>query len=101
MLAARRNGRRNLVRLGRAENENHPGRRLFDRLQQRVERLAGDLMGLVHDEYFVAIARRPVADVLPQLAHLIDAAIGGASISITSTAPPAAISMQLGQTPQG
>ena len=37
----------------------------------------GDLVRFVDDEDFVAVARRPVADVLAQLAHLVDAAIGG------------------------
>ena len=52
-------------------------RRLLDRLQQRVEGFVGDLVRFVDDENLVAVARRPVADVLAQLAHLVDAAIGG------------------------
>src|SRR5438067_2122228 len=33
-------------------------------------------MRLVDDEYLVAVARGPVPDIFPQLAHFIDAAIG-------------------------
>ena len=52
-------------------------RRLFDGLQQRVEGLVGDLVRFVDDEDLVAVARRLVAHVLAQLAHFVDAAIGG------------------------
>ena len=52
-------------------------RRLLEGLQQRVEGLAGDLVRFVDDEDLVAVARGPVADVLAQLAHLVDAAVGG------------------------
>ena len=34
-------------------------------------------MGFVDDEDFVAVARRAEADVLAQLAHFVDAAVGG------------------------
>ena len=77
VLAARRNGRRNLVRFRGAEHENGPGRRLFDGLQQRVEGFVGDLVRFVDDEDFVAVARRLIAHVLAQFAHFVDAAIGG------------------------
>jgi hypothetical protein len=76
VLAARRDGGGNLVRFGGAEHENGPLRRLFDGLEQRVEGFVGDLVGFVDDEDFVAVAHRLVADVLAQLAHFIDAAIG-------------------------
>ena len=77
VLAARRDGRRYFVALGGAEHEDRPGRRLFDGLQQRVEGLVGDLVGFVDDEDLVAVARRLVANVLAQFAHLIDTAIAG------------------------
>ena len=57
------------------EDKNHPVGRFFQGLEQRVEGLAGDLVRFVDDEDFVAVARRPVAYVFPQLAHLVDAAI--------------------------
>src|SRR5262245_40701223 len=34
-------------------------------------------MRLVDDKYFVPVASGAVANVLPQLAHLVDAAVGG------------------------
>ena len=77
VLAARRDGGRNLVRFRGAEHEHGPGRRLFDGLQQRVEGFVGDLVGFVDDENLVAVARRLIAHVLAQLAHFVDAAIGG------------------------
>ena len=77
MLAARGDGGRNLVRFGGAEDEDRPLGRLFEGLQQRVEGFVGDLVRFVDDEDLVAVARRPVADVLAQLAHFVDAAIGG------------------------
>ena len=77
LLAARGDGRRNLVRLRRAQNEHHPLGRLLQSFQQRVEGLAGDLVGFVDDENLVAVARRLVAHVFPQLAHIVDAAVGG------------------------
>ena len=77
LLAPRADGIRNLVRLGRAENEDGPLRRLFQRFQQRVERFARNLVSFVDDEDLVAVARRAVADVFPQFAHFIDAAIRG------------------------
>ena len=76
LLAPRRDGRRNFMNFGRTQNEHHPLGRLLQRLQQRVEGIVRNLVRLVHDEDFVTVARRAVADILPQFAHLIDAAIG-------------------------
>src|SRR3954468_17159313 len=63
--------------LGGTHHENRPFRRLFKRFEKSVEGLGRDLVGFVDDEDFVAVACRPVADVLAELAHFIDAAIGG------------------------
>ena len=76
MLAARGDGGRDLVGLRGAEHEDGPGRRLLDGLQERVERLVGDLVGFVDNENFVAVASRLVAHVFAQFAHFIDAAVG-------------------------
>ncbi len=76
LLAARDDRRRNLVRFGGAQEEHHPLGRLLQRLEQGVEGFAGDLMGFVDDENFVAVARRAEADALAQLAHFVDAAVG-------------------------
>jgi len=59
------------------------------------------LVRLVKDINLVLIARRRVAGCVSQLANLIDAAIGGCIISITSTALPWRISTQESQAPQG
>ena len=92
----------NLVRFGGAEDEDHPLGRLFQRLQQRVEGFAGDLVRFVDDEDFIAVARRPVAHVLAQLAHFVDAAIGRrVDFDHVDANCPAAISRQLAHTPQG
>src|ERR1019366_5414925 len=77
VLAARRDGRRNLVRFRGAEHEDGPRRRLFDGLEERVEGLVGDLVGFVDAEDLVAVARRLVADIFAQFAHFIDTAIAG------------------------
>ena len=65
------------MRFRRAEDENHPLRRFFQRFQKRIEGFRRDLVRFVDDENFVSIARRTVSDVLAQLAHLVDAAIRG------------------------
>ena len=75
LLASRSDRRGNLVRFSGAEQEDGPLGRLFQRLEQRIEGFAGDLVGFVDDEDLVAVARRAVADVFAQLAHLVDAAV--------------------------
>ncbi len=77
MLAARGDGGRDLVRFGGAEDEDGPLGRLLDGLQEGVEGFAGDLVGFIDDEDFVLVAGGLVADVFAQLAHFIDAAVGG------------------------
>jgi hypothetical protein len=49
---------RDLVRLGRREDELHVRRRLLERLQQRVEGLRGEHVHLVDDVDLVAVALR-------------------------------------------
>ena len=77
LLAAGRDGGRDLVNFGGAQHEDHPFGRLLQRLEQRVEGFVGDLMRFVDDENLIAVARRAVAHVFAQLAHFVDAAIGG------------------------
>ena len=76
-LTAGENRDRQLVGLGRAEHELHVGRRLLERLQKRVERLPREHVHFVDDVGFVVAPRRPDGDVLPQLPHLVDAAVAG------------------------
>ncbi len=77
-LAARQNRDRNLLRLGRGEDELHMLGRLFERLQKRVERLLREHVDFVDDVDLEPHAAGPHGDVLPQLANLVDAAVAGA-----------------------
>ena len=76
-LASRENRDRQLVGLGGAEHELHVGRRLLERLEERVERLPGEHVHFVDNVGLVVAPRRPDGDVLPQLPHLVDAAVAG------------------------
>ena len=67
-----------LVHLGRGEDEFHVRGRFLERLEQRVERRAGEHVHLVDDVDLVAALGRGVADVVAQVAHLLDAVVGGA-----------------------
>ena len=75
---AAQNRDRNLVHLGRGEDELHVRRRLFERLQERVPRVLREHVDFVHDEDLVAIARRAVGQALLQPPHLVDAVVAGA-----------------------
>ena len=57
-LRARQHGLRNLRELGRRHHEDDVRRRLFDRFQQRVERVVRELMDFVDDEDLVAVPHR-------------------------------------------
>ena len=76
-LASGENRDRQLVGLGGAEHELHVGRRLLERLEERIERLPREHVHFVDDVGLVVAARRPDGDVLPQLPHLVDAAVAG------------------------
>ena len=76
-LAARQDRDRDLRRLGRAEDELHMLRRLFQRLQQGVEGLAGEHVDFVDDVDLEPRPAGPHVDVLPQLADFVDAAVAG------------------------
>ena len=77
MLAARADGLGNILRLGGRHHENDVRRRLFQRLEQRVEGGVGDLVGFVENVDLVAVARRTIPRRLAQLADLINAAVSG------------------------
>ena len=51
--------------------------RLLDELEQRVEALRGDHVGLVEDEDLVAVAGRSEGGTLAQVAGVVDAVVGG------------------------
>ena len=76
---ARLDGRRHEVQLGRRHHELHVRRRLFDGLEQRVERALRQPVDLVDDEDLEAVAhgrdRQGLDDDLPDG---VDAGVGGA-----------------------
>ena len=75
MLASRPDRLRNVLRLRGRHHEHHVIRRLFQRLQQRIEGRIGNLVRLVQNPDFVSIPRRAVARRFAQLANLVDPAI--------------------------
>ena len=91
----------NLVQLGRRHHEDDVRRRLFDRLQQRVEGRARELMHLVDDEHLVAVARRRRQAAITTSRMLSMPVWLAASISRTSISRPWAISMQASHSPHG
>ena len=54
VLAARQDGRRDLVELGRGEDEDHVRRRLLEGLEEGVEGLRGEHVDFVDDVDLVA-----------------------------------------------
>ena len=77
-LAARQDRGGDLVPLRRREDEYGVGRRLLERLQERLEGGRGDRVDLVDDEDLPAVPHRRVADDLDQVAGLVDLAVRGA-----------------------
>ncbi len=64
-----------LVLFGGAEDELHALRRLFQRLQERVERREGEHVDLVDDPDAMRRAHRRVPDLLAQVAHVFDVVV--------------------------
>ena len=77
-LAAREDRRRDLVALGRREDEDGVGRRLLERLQERLERGRRDRVDLVDDENLAAVPRGRVGHDLDEVARLVDLPVRGA-----------------------
>ena len=61
----------------RCQNEFHVRRRLLERLEHGVERMAGEHVNLVDHVHLETTNRRCVDRLLKQLCHFIDATIGG------------------------
>ena len=74
-LAAGKDRRQHLLRVGGGEEELHVLRRLFKGLEQRVKRRCGEHVDFVDDEDFELRRRRHVFDRLAQLADLLDAVV--------------------------
>ena len=75
--AARAHGDRHLVDLGGREQELDVLGRLFERLQEAVEGLLREHVHFVDDIDLGARRNRAVARVLDDLAHVVDAGVGG------------------------
>ena len=105
----RRGGLRDLLRLGRGEDEHDARRRLLEDLEQRVPRLAREHVRLVHDVDLVPIvAGGRVHRALAQLARVVDAAVrrgvdlddverrGAAPDALAARALPARLAVERG-----
>ena len=77
-LAAREDGGQDLLRVGRGEHELHVLGRLFEGLEQRVERRRREHVDFVNDVDLELGAGRGVLAGLAQLADLLDAVVAGA-----------------------
>ena len=74
-LAARADRAQQLGRIRRAEHEDDVGRRLLERLQQRVRGVCRERVGLVQDVDLVAPLGRLLRDAFDDLADVVDAAV--------------------------
>ena len=74
-LAARQHCNRNLVHLGRCEQEFHVRWRLFKRFQQRIEGIFRQHVNFVDNVDFVACRHGCIADRLDNLADIVDAGV--------------------------
>ena len=70
--AARQDGDRKFLRIGRREQELDVGRGLFQGLQQGVEGMVREHVHLVDEVHLVTGPRRCVGDVVQQFARLVD-----------------------------
>ena len=77
MVSARTDGRNDLLGLGRRKDELDVRRRLFNELEQCVETLRGDHVGLIQDEDLVAVAGRGKDCALAQFAGVVDTIVAG------------------------
>ena len=77
VVGPRADGADHLVGLGRREDELQVLRRLLDDLEQRVEALRRDHVGLVEDEDLEAVAGRREGRTLAQLTGVVDTTVAG------------------------
>ena len=91
VVRARPDGLQHLVRLGRGEHELHVLRRLLDQLEQRVEALVRDHVGLVDHVDLEPVPHRRHRRALAQLAGIVHTAVaGGVDLDHVEAAGPAA-----------
>ena len=74
-LAARKDGCRELLRLGRRQNKDDVGRRLLQGLEQRVERPLREHVNLVDDVHAIVSGLRRIFHLFAQVANLIDTVV--------------------------
>ena len=77
VVGARADGAEHLVGFGRGEDELHVRRGFFHELQQRVEALLRDHVGLVEDEDLEPVAGGCEHRALAQIAGVVDAVVAG------------------------
>ena len=77
VVGARANRADDALGFGRREDELDVLGRLLDELEQRVEALVRDHVGLVDDEDLVSVAHRRKGGALAQVAGVVDAAVRG------------------------
>ena len=75
--AARQDGHRQFLRIGGGEQELHMGRRLLQRLQQRVERVRGEHVHFVDQIDLVAATAGRVLHVFQQLTGILHLGAAG------------------------
>ena len=68
---------RNLVDFGRCKNENHVGRRFFERLEESVEGACREHVDFVDDEDLVLADDGRVLHTFNHIADVVDAGVGG------------------------
>ncbi len=76
VVGARADRRQHLVGLGRGEDEPQVGRGLLDQLEQGVEALRRDHVGLVDDVDLVAVAHGREERLLTQVARIVHTTVG-------------------------
>ena len=76
-LAAGADGGRHLLDLGGGQNKDDVGGGLFQRLEQGVEGRRREHMHLVDDVHLVAAGAGGVGGLVPQVADVVDAVVGG------------------------
>jgi len=94
VVGPRADGPDDLLRFGGREDELDVVRRLLHELQQRVEALGGDHVGLVEDEDLVAVPGRGEGGALTELARVVDPVVGR-GVNLDDVERAAAASRQL------
>ena len=76
-LTAGQNGGRHLLDLGRCQNKDDMGRRLFQCLEQCIEGCCGQHVHLIDNVYLIFTGTGRVSSLIAQVADIIHAVVGG------------------------